>query len=80
MTNRKRGVAAYDNDQQRRVAGAADEASYEKGSTMERGTAHEFATEDLSQVGAKDLNIEDPPPSAAGPGTQPANPGPAGQE
>ena len=62
MTNRKKGLAGYDNDQQRRLDDGFAEGAYEKGSSMERGTVHEFAAEGASDVGAKQLNVADESP------------------
>ena len=67
MTNRKNGPASYDNDQQRQVGGASGEpeaAMYEKGTQMERGTAHEFSSEPVSDVGAKGGKVSDSPPGS----------------
>jgi len=74
MTNQKKGLASYDNDQQRKVVGQGKEAMYEKGSTMDRGTSHEFATEDLSEVGEKRPAAVDQQPVG-----DPENTDPAGQ-
>ena len=73
MTNQKKGIAGYDNDPQRRVAGQG-EGMQEKGSQMERGTSHEFSTEQISDAGAKKLETDDPAP-----GGKPANVDSAGQ-
>jgi hypothetical protein len=62
MTNRKKGLAGYDNDQQRRLDDGFAEGAYEKGSSMERGTIHEFAAVGVSDVGAKQLNVADESP------------------
>jgi len=59
MTNRKRGLASYDNDQHRRLEGGFAEGAYEKGSSMERGTLHEFGVEAESDVGEKQLRATD---------------------
>lgn len=62
MTNQKKGLAGYDNDQQRKAAGTESDAMVEKGSQMERGTSHEFSTEDISDSGAKDQKVIDRAP------------------
>jgi len=74
MTNQKKGLAGYDNDQQRKAAGTESDAMVEKGSQMERGTSHEFSTEDISDSGTKDLKAVDPEP-----GGDPAHNDAAGQ-
>ena len=74
MTNQKKGLAGYDNDPQRRVAGQGDKGMQEKGSQMERGTSHEFSTEQISDSGVKNLKSDDPAP-----GGDPENVDSAGQ-
>ena len=59
MTNRKQGTANYDNDQHRKLAAGQEAELDEKGSTMERGTAHEFSTEPVSDAGAKEPKADD---------------------
>jgi hypothetical protein len=64
MTQRKDGLAGYDNDQQRAIGAESGQPMYEKGSAMERGTAHEFSSEQQSEVGSKDLKGSDPAPGS----------------
>lgn len=64
MTNRKKGLAKFDNDQQRTGAASRDPdiEMYEKGTQMERGTAHEFSSELQSEAGSKNPRVSDRPP------------------
>ena len=59
MTNFKRGAARHNNDQTRLIAEGQGRTTVEKGSTMDRGTSHEFGTEELSEVGRKDPKAAD---------------------
>ena len=62
MTNRKRGLAGYDNDQHRQLSDGFADGAYEKGSNMERGTLHEFAAEGASDAGKKRPGATDESP------------------
>ena len=62
MTNFKRGVARRSNDQTRLISEGQGRTEVEQGSTMDRGTSHEFSTEELSEVGNKHPKAADLPP------------------
>ena len=63
MTNQKKGLASYDNDPQRKVVGKEGDAMYEKGSAMERGTSHEFKSEELAEGGQTGSKAADETPA-----------------
>ena len=63
MTNQKKGLASYDNDPQRKVVDKQGDAMYEKGSAMERGTSHEFKSEQLGEEGQTAAKASDQTPA-----------------